>query len=161
MAYRLLNVRHVTNSCCFILAADSGSANETTRYAVPFRNEELRMLAPGLRLIFAAAVSLGHFGPDENIRVETMGSDVRITAFGSAALVPLLLTRAELNACVDKLEKQAEAVCTFQQRGSIVSKRLGDGHQVTFADPVNANIVDVPLDHAQLARALALLRNPA
>jgi hypothetical protein len=118
------------------------------------------MVASALHLFVAAAVSLGHFGPDDNIRVEPVGRDVRITAFGAAALVPLLLTRTELDACIDKLERQPEAACMFGQRGSIVSRRLGDGHQMTFADPVNANVVDVALDQAALARAIALLRNP-
>lgn len=117
------------------------------------------MFIAGIKLLAAASLGLAHIGTDDNVRIEPLGSDVRITAYGAAAFVPLLVTRAELVACLDKLAGGDEAVCTFQQRGSIASRRVGNGHQVTFADPINANVVDIELDAAALANAIAVLRS--
>lgn len=120
------------------------------------------MLTSGLAMVIAGSVlASAHFGPNDNVKVELYGEKVRVTAFGDAPVVPLLVSHAELAACVRKLEGREDTACEFKARGSLTMKISVAGYTLTFADPVQANIVDFTLDEAAYAHAIRALSNPS
>ena len=115
------------------------------------------MMFPALTLCAAVAAGVIHFGSHDNVRVESMGSNIRITAYGPAAHVPLLLTPHQVGACAQDLASDF-AHCQFDGQGTIVLRHIGGSWQMTFADPLDANVVDIDLDEAGLRSALLDLR---
>jgi len=119
------------------------------------------MLTFGLATLLAAStLGSAHFGPHDNVKVETYGEQVRVTAYGDAPFVPLLVSHAELAACVLKLESYADTACEFPQRGSLTIKTSEQGFTLTFADSIKANIVDFTLDKIAFANAIKTLGHP-
>lgn len=120
------------------------------------------MLAPGLAMLLAGSLlGSAHFGPHDSVRVETLGEQVRVTAYGDAPFVPLLLSHEELNACVQKLESYADTACEFPERGSLTVKTSPAGFTLTFADSIKVNIVDFTIDKIAFAHAIKTLGNPS
>lgn len=119
------------------------------------------MLTSGLAMVLAGSLlGSAHFGPHDNVRVETIGEQVRVTAYGDAPFVPLLLSHEELDACVHKLESYTDTACEFPQRGSLSVQISPAGFTLTFADSIKANIVDFTLDRKAFAHAIQTLGNP-
>jgi|SRR5690606_6213752 len=114
------------------------------------------MTLAALQLMSALALGVIHVGTDQNVRVESMGSHIRVTAYGPAAHVPLLVTPAELDGCAEELA--AAGQCWFAGRGRIVANRQGAAVQLTFSDSLDANVVDVDLGPTGLDSALLKLR---
>jgi|GEM_PF-3192090 len=118
------------------------------------------MMFLAFKVFAAATAAVVHFGAHDDVRVETLGSNIRITAYGPAAHVPLLLTPRQVDACARELGGES-ARCSFVGQGTIVLRRDGAAYRMTFADPLDANVVDIDLDEAGLHSALDELRTLA
>lgn len=119
------------------------------------------MLTSGLALVLAGSLlGSSHFGPHDSVRVETLGEQVRVTAYGDAPFVPLLLSHAELDACVQKLASYTNTACEFPERGSLSVRLSPAGFTLTFADSIKVNIVDFTIDKTAFDHAIQTLAHP-
>ena len=115
------------------------------------------MLSTAL-FISAALLSSSRFGLNNNVLVERVGEQTRISAYGDTQIVKIMADDFEIEDCVEVLRDGLNpGRCLFAEGGLITIGRDPNGTSMTFQDAKRGNFVKFvvhPRERETAAKAL-------